>query len=82
MMENQPFHLANLSQVIGVEEKCLEQKDSEWFIDKMAGSKDSDELRGCQKSGQPIRMSIHPSDHFGVLTKFGVKLEGGTRKRR
>lgn len=70
------------AKLIGLEEKCLEQKDSDWFIETMAGSKDSDELRGCQKSGDPIRMSIHPSDHFGILTKFGVKTDGGTRKRR
>jgi exonuclease III len=75
-------HQIKAAKLIGVEEKCLEQKDSDWFIDKMAGSKNSDELRGCQKSGEPIRMSIHPSDHFGLLTKFGIKLEGGTRKRR
>jgi exonuclease III len=67
------------SKLIGLEAKCLNREDSQWFIDTMAGSKE--DLRGCEES--PSYMSIHPSDHFGVLTKFGVKLEGGrTRKRR
>jgi exonuclease III len=70
------------SALIGKESACLNVADSKWFIDTIAGSKRPEDLRGC--IGSPARMSIHPSDHFGVLTKFGVNVGGGrrTRKRR
>jgi len=65
------------SVLIGLKETCLEHEDTEWFIENMAGSKHIEELRGCKD--KPKQLSIHPSDHFGVLTKFGVKLDGGRR---
>ena len=70
------------SALIGKEPACLNRADSQWFIDTIAGSKRPEDLRGC--IGHPTRMSIHPSDHFGVLTKFGVRVGGGgwTQKHR
>ena len=68
------------SQLIGLAPHCLNKEDSEWFIDTIARSKKLEELRGCATNAS--RMSIHPSDHFGILTKFGVKVDGGKTRRR
>ncbi len=70
------------SYLIGMEPLCLNEEDSEWFINTMAGSTRAEDLRGCEEPRKSRLMSIHPSDHFGILTKFGVKADGGTRKNR
>jgi exonuclease III len=71
-------NIVKASKLIGLDDTCLNREDSDWFMDKFAGSKKIIDLRTCDGD----RMSIHPSDHFGIFTKFGVKLEGGKRYTR
>lgn len=67
------------SEIIGLEEECLSQADSEWFIDKLSDAKGGreGELKRCKHGTLPI----NPSDHFGVLTHFGPT-KGGRRVTR
>lgn len=55
------------SKMIGLEPRCLNKDETIWFLENMAGSKNIDDLRTCK----PGHLSIHPSDHFGILTTFG-----------
>lgn len=66
------------SKLIGLKERCLTKEESEWFMQNMAGSKDKADLRTCKTHDNSL--SIHPSDHFGVLTKFSKKMQRRTRK--
>ena len=65
------------SRLIGTESQLLDPTESEWFLKHM-----SEFVPG----GEPLRgtagdlIPINPSDHFGVLTKFGAR--GGARKTR
>ena len=73
------------SGLIGTESLCLDAKESMWFLDTMSEAKGGREhlLRGCQTNrSEQLLLPISPSDHFGVLTKFGRGTNGGSRKRR
>lgn len=62
------------SKMVGLEARCLSKGESDWFLKNMAGSDKLEDLRRCYDG----HLSIHPSDHFGVLTRFGSK--GGGRR--
>jgi len=82
------------SRMIGTEMQLLDKSGSDWFLKHMSEyepGKDK-ELKGIKDGLVPI----NPSDHFGVLTKFGAAspspspsrrspsrslIGGGTRKR-
>lgn len=55
------------SELVGLEEECLSAAGTRWFLKNMAGAP-FEKLRPC--SFDKTKLSIHPSDHFGVLTKF------------
>ena len=55
------------SELVGLEEECLSTAGTRWFLKNMAGGP-FEKLRPC--SFDKTKLSIHPSDHFGVLTKF------------
>jgi len=67
------------SVVMGQEEACLSEADSNWFIDKLSDAKGGreTELKRCADGTLPI----NPSDHFGVLTWFGPSGKGGKRRK-
>ena len=72
------------SALIGNESACLTPADSAWFMHNMSEAKGGHEaeLRGCGRGdGGELLIPINPSDHFGVLTTFVNKKEGGRRTR-
>ena len=72
------------SRLIGTERQLLDEKESAWFLKHMSEFV-PDGLKGL-KGLEDGLIPINPSDHFGVLTKFGPSSSsnhhGGTRKQR
>jgi hypothetical protein len=60
------------SHLIGLKPKCLNIRETAWFLKNISVAKNFSELRKCVD--HPEHLSIHPSDHFGLLTTFDKTL--------
>jgi hypothetical protein len=71
------------SQVIGKNNRYLNEVDSEWFYKEISEASIHGgivKMRGVRKTRKGFRIPIQASDHFGVTVKFKMRYYGKTSR--